>query len=150
MKKENIESKKVEIKKVKSKKKTTKKRNIKLDIESPSSFKKVNKLLTTRVNNLKKKNKEASLMFEGLENGSNSFLRVKRTENTNFEKIIPGYYHRMTEAGKYSNGSGCGNEMASEKPMYRKFVVDSGKSWCETYNISGFRFDLMKLLDTGT
>ena len=85
MKKENIESKEVEIQKVKSKKKTTKKRNIKLDIESPSSFKKVNKLLTTRVNNLKKKNKEASLMFEGLENGSNSFLRVKRTENTNFD-----------------------------------------------------------------
>ena len=72
------------------------------------------------------------------------------TENTNFEKIIPGYYHRMTEAGKYSNGSGCGNEMASEKPMYRKFVVDSCKFWCETYNISGFRFDLMKLLDTVT
>lgn len=71
--------------KVKSKKKTTKNRNIKLDISSPSSFQKVNKLLTTRVNNLKKKNKETKLIYEGLENGSNSFLRVKRTENTNFD-----------------------------------------------------------------
>ena len=70
--------------------------------------------------------------------------------DTNFEKIIPGYYHRMTSEGAFSNGSGCGNEMASEKPMYRKFVVDSLKFWCDTYNISGFRFDLMKLLDTVT
>ncbi len=81
MKKEtNLEETRVE-----KKKKTTKRRNIKIAIEGPSSFKKVNKLLTTRVNNLKKKNKEAKEIYSGIENGSNSFLRVKRTENTNFD-----------------------------------------------------------------
>lgn len=70
--------------------------------------------------------------------------------DTNFEKIIPGYYHRMNEDGTYSDGSGCGNEMASERAMYRKFVVDSCKFWMSEYKIAGFRFDLMALLDTTT
>ena len=70
--------------------------------------------------------------------------------DTNFDKILPGYYHRMNKDGSYSNGSGCGNEMASERPMYRKFVIDSCKFWVEEYNVSGFRFDLMALLDTTT
>lgn len=70
--------------------------------------------------------------------------------DSNFEKIIPGYYHRMNENGTFSDGSGCGNEMASERLMYRKFVVDSCKFYASEYNISGFRFDLMALLDTTT
>lgn len=70
--------------------------------------------------------------------------------DTNFEKIIPGYYHRMNSDGTFSDGSGCGNEMASERAMYRKFVVDSCKFWMSEYNIAGFRFDLMALLDTTT
>lgn len=70
--------------------------------------------------------------------------------DTNFDLIIPGYYHRMNADGTYSNGSACGNEMASERPMYRKFVIDSCKFWTEEYKVSGFRFDLMALLDTTT
>ena len=78
------------------------------------------------------------------------FNHTYASSETNFEKIIPGYYHRMKEDGTFSDGAGCGNEMATERPMYRKFVVDSCKFWVDEYNISGFRFDLMKLLDTTT
>ena len=72
------------------------------------------------------------------------------SSDTNFEMIIPGYYHRMNADGTFSNGSGCGNEMASERYMYRKFVVDSCKYWVDEFKVSGFRFDLMALLDTTT
>lgn len=78
------------------------------------------------------------------------FNHTFASSDSNFEKIIPGYYHRMNNDGTFSNGSGCGNEMASERLMYRKFVVDSCKFWMSEYNISGFRFDLMALLDTTT
>jgi pullulanase len=70
--------------------------------------------------------------------------------DTNFELIVPGYYHRFNEDGSYSNGSGCGNEMASERPMMRKFIVDSTSFWLDEYKLSGFRFDLMGLIDTTT
>lgn len=78
------------------------------------------------------------------------FNHTFASSDSNFEKIIPGYYHRMNEDGSFSDGSGCGNEMATERLMYRKFVVDSCKFWVSEYNISGFRFDLMALLDTTT
>ncbi len=64
-----------------------------------------------------------------------------------FNLIFPRYYYRFDEFGNYSNGSGCGNEVASEKPMVRKFIVDSVKFWAEEYHIDGFRFDLMALHD---
>ena len=67
-----------------------------------------------------------------------------------FSKTVPGYYYRMTAAGKYSNGSGCGNETASDKLMFRKYMVDSCKYWAEEYHIDGFRFDLMALHDVTT
>ena len=67
-----------------------------------------------------------------------------------FSKTVPGYYYRMTSSGVYSNGSGCGNETASDKQMYRKFMVDSCAYWAEEYHIDGFRFDLMALHDTTT
>ncbi len=70
--------------------------------------------------------------------------------NSNFEKILPGYYFRFTEDGNFSNGSGTGNETASENAMVRKFIVDSLVFYAEEYNISGFRFDLMKLHDVTT
>lgn len=70
--------------------------------------------------------------------------------NSNFEKILPGYYYRFTEDGNFSNGSGTGNETASENAMVRKFIVDSLVFYAEEYNISGFRFDLMKLHDVKT
>ncbi|PKK87282.1 MAG: hypothetical protein CVV63_01550, partial [Tenericutes bacterium HGW-Tenericutes-8] len=72
------------------------------------------------------------------------------SEGSNFHKIIPGYYHRMNATGGFSNGSGTGNETASERPMMRKFMVDSVKFWAEEYNLSGFRFDLMALHDYET
>lgn len=67
-----------------------------------------------------------------------------------FQKIVPGYFFRMNEDGTYCNGSGCGNEMASERKMVRKYIVDSVKFWAEEYHIDGFRFDQMGLLDIQT
>ena len=69
---------------------------------------------------------------------------------SNFNKIVPGYYFRMDERGNFSNGSGCGNETASERSMMRKFMVDSVTYWASEYNIDGFRFDLMALHDIET
>lgn len=73
-----------------------------------------------------------------------------QSADSNFDLIVPGYYFRMTENGSFANGSGTGNETASEHYMMRKFMVDSTVFWAEEYNISGFRFDLMKLHDYET
>jgi pullulanase len=70
--------------------------------------------------------------------------------DSNFEKILPGYYYRFNDEGQFSNGSGTGNETASENAMVRKFIVDSVVFYATQYNISGFRFDLMKLHDVKT
>ena len=70
-------------------------------------------------------------------------------EHSNFQKTYPDYYYRKTEEG-YSNGSGCGNETASEKPMMRKFMIESVKYWINEYHIDGFRFDLMGVHDIET
>jgi pullulanase len=67
-----------------------------------------------------------------------------------FELLVPGYFYRTTERGALSNGSGCGNEVASERPMVRKFIVDSCLYWAREYNVDGFRFDLMALIDRAT
>lgn len=72
------------------------------------------------------------------------------TADSNFNLIVPGYYYRKTADGSFSNGSGTGNETASERYMMRKFIVDSTVFWAEEYNISGFRFDLMALHDIDT
>lgn len=71
-------------------------------------------------------------------------------ENNPFHILVPGYYYRTNEAGAYSNGSGCGNELATEKSMMRKFIIDCLRFWVEEYKIDGFRFDLMALMDTDT
>ncbi|MCF7927316.1 MAG: type I pullulanase [Candidatus Izimaplasma sp.] len=73
-----------------------------------------------------------------------------RSADSNFDLIVPGYYFRMTDDGGFSNGSGTGNETASERYMMRKFIVDSVVFWAQEYKISGFRFDLMKLHDKET
>ena len=67
-----------------------------------------------------------------------------------FNKIVPGYFSRTNADGSYSNGSGCGNDTASEREMVRKYIVDSVMYWAEEYHIDGFRFDLVGLLDTET
>ncbi|WP_019635441.1 type I pullulanase [Paenibacillus fonticola] len=68
----------------------------------------------------------------------------------NFTKLVPGYYLRYKEDGTLSNGSFCGNECASERPMMRKFIVDSVLYWAAEYHMDGFRFDLMGLMDIET
>lgn len=70
-----------------------------------------------------------------------------KAEDSNFNILNPGYYYRQDEDGNFSNGSGCGNEMATEKPMVRKFILESLIYWLEEYKVDGFRFDLMALMD---
>ena len=65
-------------------------------------------------------------------------------------KFVPGYFSRINEDGSYSNGSGCGNDTASERNMVRKYIVDSVCYWADEYHMDGFRFDLVGLLDTDT
>lgn len=67
-----------------------------------------------------------------------------------FEKTVPGYYFRHDEDGELANGSACGNDTASERAMYRKYMVDSVMYWAQEYHIDGFRFDLMGLHDVDT
>lgn len=71
-------------------------------------------------------------------------------KGSNFERTYPGYYYRYTQDGKPSNGSGCGNETASEKPLMRTFMLESVKYWIDEYHIDGFRFDLMGIHDIET
>ena len=71
-------------------------------------------------------------------------------DHSNFQKTYPDYYYRKNADGTYSNGSGCGNETASEKPMMRKFMMESVKYWINEYHIDGFRFDLMGCHDIET
>ncbi len=73
-----------------------------------------------------------------------------RNYNSNLNIIMPGYYYRSYEDGRFSNGSGCGNELATERPMVQKFIIDSLKYWISEYKIDGFRFDLMALIDIDT
>jgi len=71
-------------------------------------------------------------------------------EHSNFQRTYPDYYYRKTADGQYSNGSGCGNETASDKPMMRQFMLESVKYWINEYHIDGFRFDLMGIHDIET
>lgn len=70
--------------------------------------------------------------------------------NSNFQLTYPDYYFRKTSDGKYSDGSGCGNETASERPLMRRFMIESVKYWINEYHIDGFRFDLMGVHDIET
>jgi len=77
------------------------------------------------------------------------FNHTYRRDDSNLQKIVPGYYYRSDETG-YTNGSGCGNEVASDRPMVQKLIVDSLIYWAKEYHIDGFRFDLMGVLDIDT
>ena len=70
--------------------------------------------------------------------------------NSDFERIVPNYYFRLSENGRPSNGSFCGNDFDSTRLMARKFIVDSISMWMKEYSIDGFRFDLMGILDVET
>ena len=71
-------------------------------------------------------------------------------DHSNFQKTYPDYFYRKNADGTYSNGSGCGNETASEQPMMRQFMIESVKYWIREYHIDGFRFDLMAVHDIAT
>jgi len=71
-------------------------------------------------------------------------------ENSNFNLEVPGYYYRHLEDGTPSNASGCGNELASDRKMSRKFIVETVSYWAKEYHVDGFRFDLMAVLDVET
>lgn len=70
--------------------------------------------------------------------------------DSNFNKTVPYYYYREEEDGTYCNGSACGNDTASERRMYQKYMIDSVLYWMNEYHVDGFRFDLMGLHDTET
>lgn len=71
-------------------------------------------------------------------------------DHSNFQLTYPDMYYRKTADGKYSDGSGCGNETASEKPLMREFMLESVKYWIDEYHVDGFRFDLMGVHDVET
>lgn len=71
-------------------------------------------------------------------------------EDSYFNRTVPNYYYRMNSDGTFSDGSGCGNDTASEHKMFRKFMIDSITYWADEYHIDGFRFDLMGLHDCDT
>lgn len=73
-----------------------------------------------------------------------------RASDSNLNKLAPGYYYRTDDQGAFSNGSGCGNEIASDRAMVRKLIIDSLVYWMKEYHIDGFRFDLMAVLDIET
>lgn len=71
-------------------------------------------------------------------------------KGSNFQLTVPDYFYRTDSTGKYTNASGCGNETASERPMMRRFMIQSVLYWAHEYHIDGFRFDLMGIHDIET
>ena len=78
------------------------------------------------------------------------YNHMNNVGGTAFDTLMPGYYFRYNDKNQLSNGSGCGNDTASEMYMYRKFMIDSAKFWAKEYKLGGFRFDLMGLHDVTT
>ncbi len=72
------------------------------------------------------------------------------SKESHLNQLVPDYYYRQKADKSYSNASGCGNETASDRSMYRKFMIESCKHWVEEYHIDGFRFDLMAIHDIET
>jgi type I pullulanase len=99
--------------------------------------------------------KECKQMIQALHNAGISVVMdvvYNHTSNSNpsFEACVPNYYYRMTSSGNFSNGTGCGNETASERRMFRNFMIQSCLYWVNEYHIDGFRFDLMGVHDVET
>jgi pullulanase len=78
------------------------------------------------------------------------YNHVSSAADSPFEKTVPGYYFRYNSDGSMANGSGCGNDTASERVMMRKYILDSVKYWATNYHLDGFRFDLMGNIDVET
>lgn len=100
--------------------------------------------------------KEAKQMVKSLHDNGISVVmdvvynHVYSAKDFCFNRLVPGYFSRINENGSYSNGSGCGNDTASERSMVRKYIVDSVNYWADEYHIDGFRFDLVGLIDVDT
>lgn len=100
--------------------------------------------------------KEAKEMIKALHDNGLSVVmdvvynHVNSASDFCFNKLVPGYFSRISETGAYSSGSGCGNDTASERSMVRKYIVDSVCYWVDEYHIDGFRFDLVGLIDVDT
>lgn len=100
--------------------------------------------------------KEVKEMVKGLHDNGISVVmdvvynHVYNAEEYCFNKIVPGYFSRVSDNGSYSSGSGCGNDTASERTMVKKYIVESVNYWADEYHIDGFRFDLVGLLDVDT
>lgn len=78
------------------------------------------------------------------------YNHVYDASTSNFQALLKNYYFRTDESGELLNGSGCGNETASERYMFRRFIIDSVSHWAKEYMVDGFRFDLMALHDVDT
>jgi pullulanase len=78
------------------------------------------------------------------------FNHVYKLEESSFEKLVPGYYFRYDDGGNPVNGTGVGNDTASERKMVRKFILDALLYWLTEYKVDGFRFDLMGIHDVET
>ena len=72
------------------------------------------------------------------------------TQDSNFERTVPGYFYRQNAEGGFADASGCGNETASNRAMMRRYMVESVKYWINEYHLDGFRFDLMGIHDIET
>lgn len=99
---------------------------------------------------------EAKQMVKGLHDNGISVVmdvvynHVQSASDFCINKLVPGYFSRINSDGSYSNGSGCGNDTASERSMVKKYIVESVNYWADEYHIDGFRFDLVGLLDVDT
>lgn len=78
------------------------------------------------------------------------YNHVYDVSSHSFQKIVPGYYFRTNADGSWANGTGVGNEVASERSMAKKFIVESATYWAKEYRLGGFRFDLMGIHDVET
>ena len=100
--------------------------------------------------------KEMKQMVKGLHDNGISVVmdvvynHVYETFDFCFNKIVPGYFSRISGTGVVSDASCCGNDTASERAMVKKYIVDSVNYWADEYHIDGFRFDLVGLIDTET
>lgn len=99
--------------------------------------------------------KECKQMIQALHNAGISVVmdvvyNHTYSYNSCFNYTVPNYYYRMKKDGSYSDGSGCGNEMASERLMYRNYIIQSCLYWVNEYHVDGFRFDLMGVMDVET
>ncbi len=78
------------------------------------------------------------------------YNHTAKSQDSHFNLIVPNYYYRTDKKGKFTDGSGCGNEVASDNEMVRKYIIESCVYWAKEYHIDGFRFDLMAVLDIKT